>query len=48
MKFAWMTSQNYHMMNAQDSEYRPMNEDKVAAFWALNVKYREAFAGTPI
>jgi hypothetical protein len=48
MKFAWMTAQNYHMMNSKDLEYRPMNHEKVAAFWALNVKYREAFAGTPI
>jgi len=25
-----------------------MNHEKVSAFWAINVKFREAFAGTPI
>jgi len=25
-----------------------MNHEKVNAFWAINVKFREAFTGTPI
>jgi len=36
------------MMNAKDIDVRPMHYDKVSAFWALNAKFTEAFAGTPI
>lgn len=36
------------MMNAKDTEVRPMHYDKVSAFWAFNAKFSEAFAGKPI